>query len=76
MIDFQIISLFIENLSPKFQWMEYENNQSYSREQVKPEQAMEILKGKGIIITKEQAIKILEFMNAFAKIVIKQHLDK
>ncbi|MFF5380446.1 hypothetical protein [Pedobacter suwonensis] len=56
--------------------MEYENNQSYSREQVKPEQAMEILKGKGIIITKEQAIKILEFMNAFAKIVIKQHLDK
>ncbi|CAH0267842.1 hypothetical protein SRABI36_03649 [Pedobacter sp. Bi36] len=39
-----------------------------------PEQAIERLKKKDIAISRDQAIKILEFMDCFAKIMIRQYV--
>jgi len=46
----------------------------HKREKPTPEKAMEILSRKGIIVSREQAAKILEFMDNFAKIMIKQYV--
>ena len=41
---------------------------------VTPQRAVEILKKHNVIVTLEQAQKIIEFMEKFAKIAIEQYL--
>ena len=41
---------------------------------ITPEEAIKILEKHNIIVNHEQAVKILAFMDDFAKIVIKQYV--
>jgi len=43
---------------------------------VTPERAVEILKKHNVIITLEQAQKIIEFMERFAKLAIEQYVNE
>jgi hypothetical protein len=45
-------------------------------EKIRPEQAVELLRKKGIEVTVEQAVLILEFLYLLANIVIAEHLKK
>lgn len=45
-------------------------------EKLKPEQAMEMLKKKGMDVTVEQAAMILEFLRKLANIVVAQYLEE
>ncbi len=45
-------------------------------EKLKPEQAVELLRKKGIGVSLEQAVVILEFLHLLANILIAQYLKK
>lgn len=45
-------------------------------EKLRPEQAVELLRKKGIEVTVEQAALILEFLYLLANIVIAEHLKR
>ncbi|UTA67543.1 MULTISPECIES: hypothetical protein [unclassified Emticicia] len=45
-------------------------------EKLKPEQAVELLRKKGIEISLEQAVAVLEFLHLLANILIAQYLKK
>jgi hypothetical protein len=44
-------------------------------EKMKPEEAMEMLREEGIIVTAEQARTLLEFLYLLASITVKQYLE-
>jgi hypothetical protein len=45
-------------------------------EKLKPEQAVELLRKKGIEVSLEQAVVMLEFLHLLASILIAQYLKK
>lgn len=45
-------------------------------EQLKPEQAVELLRKKGIEISTEQAVLLLEILRMFANILVERYLKK
>lgn len=45
-------------------------------EKIRPEQAVEMLRKKGVEVTVEQAVAILEFLYLLANVVIAEHLQK
>jgi len=51
-------------------------NEEVQMEKLKPEQAVELLRKKGIEVSLEQAVVILEFLHLLANILIAQYLRK
>lgn len=45
-------------------------------EKIRPEQVMEILRKKGVEITLEQALLILEFLRKLADITVTEYLNR
>lgn len=45
-------------------------------EKISPEKAVEMLKKKGVEISLEQAVLVLEFMRKMAGIVVESYLEK
>jgi hypothetical protein len=44
-------------------------------EKLKPEKAVEMLRGRGVDISVEQAAQMLELLRKFANIIVSQHLE-
>ena len=44
-------------------------------EKIKPEKALEMLRKKGVDISLEQAVQVLELLRKFANIIVSQHLE-
>jgi hypothetical protein len=51
-------------------------NRKGKMEQLKPEQAVALLRKKGIEISQEQAVLILEILRMFANILVEQYLKR
>jgi hypothetical protein len=45
-------------------------------EKIKPEKALEMLQKKGVDISLEQAVQVLELLRKFANIMVSQYLER
>jgi len=44
--------------------------------QLKPEEAVEMLRENGMVISKEEAVLLLEFLRKLANIIVTQYLEQ